>query len=348
MTDEQAIVVHQRQSIAINGYEELQKFGEMFVASGMFPNIKKVSQAMVKIIAGREMGIGPFAAMNGMNIIQGRCVPDANLMAAAVKADPRYNYRVEEHTTQVCKIVFFENNEEIGCSRFTIEDAQAAGLTNKDNWRKYPRNMLFARALSNGAKWFCPDAFPGPVYVAEELGDNFNVVDYETGEVIAENAEPEPEPQSEAPPPPKAATDSKPSNAYAWHERTALVTSLKRALDIAGPHAINKLKKAHDEEHITSAMNDVQILRTMTEEQEDESVQTAEHMELLQVIGELDDLKFNANLDHLGWFATDAIRSAVDAGAVDLDDDLADSAGNLTAHVSKEAQRVMDAEAAKG
>jgi hypothetical protein len=36
---------------------------------------------------------------------------------------------------------------------------------------KFPRNMLFARCISNGVKWFCPDIFLGaPVYTPEELG----------------------------------------------------------------------------------------------------------------------------------------------------------------------------------
>jgi hypothetical protein len=29
--------------------------------------------------------------------------------------------------------------------------------------------MLFARAISNGVKWYCPDIFSGPVYVPEEM-----------------------------------------------------------------------------------------------------------------------------------------------------------------------------------
>jgi hypothetical protein len=43
--------------------------------------------------------------------------------------------------------------------------------------------MLFARAMSNGAKWHTPDVFAGnPVYTADELGAT---VDGETGEVIS-------------------------------------------------------------------------------------------------------------------------------------------------------------------
>ena len=37
-------------------------------------------------------------------------------------------------------------------------------------WEKYPRNMVFARALTNGARWYCPDVFNGPIYTPDELG----------------------------------------------------------------------------------------------------------------------------------------------------------------------------------
>jgi hypothetical protein len=42
--------------------------------------------------------------------------------------------------------------------------------------------MLFARAMSNGAKWFCADVFGGPVYTPDELGA---AIDMETGEMLS-------------------------------------------------------------------------------------------------------------------------------------------------------------------
>ena len=51
--------------------------------------------------------------------------------------------------------------------------------------------MLFARALSNGVRWYCPDVFYGnSVYVEGEIGEMemeqpaYIVVDEQTGEVI--------------------------------------------------------------------------------------------------------------------------------------------------------------------
>ena len=51
----------------------------------------------------------------------------------------------------------------------TMEDAKRAGLLGKTSWQRYPEDMLFARALSRGARRFCPDALGGAIYTPEEL-----------------------------------------------------------------------------------------------------------------------------------------------------------------------------------
>lgn len=154
---------------------EIMSIGKAFAESGMFPDIKTAAQAVVKIQAGAEMGIPPFAAMSGIHIIVGKPTVGAGLMAANVKGSGKYDYRVIEQTEKVCSIDFFQRAidkdaktvfENIGNSTFTIDDAKKAGTKNID---KFPKNMLFARAISNGVKWFCPDIFNGPVYVPEEM-----------------------------------------------------------------------------------------------------------------------------------------------------------------------------------
>ena len=142
-----------------------------FKASGMFPDLQSEAAAYVKVIAGAEMGIGPMAAMSGINIIQGKPTLSANLLAAQVKRHPRYDYRVIDHSDSVCRIEFRQDGEPIGVSEFTTEDAQRAGVGGGQNWRKYPQAMLFARALTQGVRWYCPDVTAGPAYVPEELGE---------------------------------------------------------------------------------------------------------------------------------------------------------------------------------
>ncbi len=154
-----------------------------FRKSGLFADTADEAKAVVKILAGREMGIPAVQAMMGLNIIKGRLTMSANLMASKIKSSGRYTYRVLEHSNSVCKIAFIENGEQIGVSEFTIEDAEKAGLVKNDsNWTKWPRNMLFARALSNGAKWYTPDVFESAVYTPDELGA---YIDGETGEIIS-------------------------------------------------------------------------------------------------------------------------------------------------------------------
>jgi len=145
---------------------EIMSMGKAFAESGMFPDIKSAAQAVVKIQAGAEIGIPPFAAMSGIHIIQGKPTIGAGLIASSVKASGKYDYRVMQQDEKVCSIDFYQGKEKIGNSTFTIEDAKKAGTKNLD---KFPKNMLFARAISNGVKWFCPDVFSGPVYVPEEM-----------------------------------------------------------------------------------------------------------------------------------------------------------------------------------
>jgi hypothetical protein len=142
-----------------------------FKESGMFPDLTSEAQAVVKIVAGQELGFGPMASMQAIQMIQGKPTLSANGLAALVKRHPSYNFRVREHTDETCSIEFFEEGESVGLSTFTMEDAKLAGLAGQQTWKKYPKAMLYARALSQGVRWHCPDVTAGsPAYVPEELG----------------------------------------------------------------------------------------------------------------------------------------------------------------------------------
>lgn len=146
--------------------------GEVFVESGFFSDAKEQSQAVVKILAGREVGLQPIESMTGIHVIKGKISLGANMMASAVKKNPDYDYRVTKHTDNECVIDFFQNGENIGTSSFTIKDAERAGvIVSGGSWKKYPKAMLFARAISAGVRYYCPDVFGyAPMYVPEEMG----------------------------------------------------------------------------------------------------------------------------------------------------------------------------------
>ena len=150
--------------------------GQIFVESGFFADAKEQSQAVVKILAGREVGLQPIEAMTGIHIIKGKISFGANMMASAVKKHPNYNYKVTKHSEKECVIDFYELGEKVGTSSFTLDDAKKAGvMTTGGSWYKYPKAMLFARAMSAGVRYYCPDVFGhAPVYVPEEMGATVN------------------------------------------------------------------------------------------------------------------------------------------------------------------------------
>jgi len=154
-------------------FEELSGMAKAFVASGMFKDTTAISQGIVKIQAGKELGIPPVYAMQNINMIKGKLCTSANTMALLIKRSGHYNYRITEHTDLVCKIMFKELEGgkwvDVGESQFTMEDAKRAKLIYPDNaWIKYPRAMLFSRAISQGARLYTPDAIGG-VYTSEEI-----------------------------------------------------------------------------------------------------------------------------------------------------------------------------------
>ena len=155
-----------------------RQMGDAAATTGQYGS-KNAAELALRIQYGVELGMGPAAALT------------APAVAGRIKASGRYNYRVTEHTDETCRIVFYEGGTEIGDSTFTMGDAQKAGLLSNATWRKYPRNMLFARALTNGARWHCPDVFGGAIYTPDELGgplpDDENVV---LGEVVEEPERP--------------------------------------------------------------------------------------------------------------------------------------------------------------
>jgi hypothetical protein len=148
--------------------------------SGFFKDARQAQQAFAKLIFGRDLGLSATQAMTDIHIVEGKPEMSANLQAGKVRSSERYEYRVVELTNERCEIAFTMDGEElVPTSVFTMEDAVTAGLVLKDGdgyklapkrstgWVYYPRNMLFARAMSNGVAFHCPDVMNGIRVYAE-------------------------------------------------------------------------------------------------------------------------------------------------------------------------------------
>jgi hypothetical protein len=184
------------------GLAEVQTLGALLAKSGYFQDAKDAAQACVKVLAGQELGLPPIASMMGISLIKGKVTLSANLMAALIRQHG-YDFRVERLEQDGCTLSFLaKDGKELGKSTFSAKDAAAAGIKS-DMYSKYPRNMYFARAISNGAKWFTPEIFGGvPVYSDGELGES-----------EAEVVQPEPAPAPAPPAPARRIEDAKPAPA---------------------------------------------------------------------------------------------------------------------------------------
>jgi hypothetical protein len=160
--------------------------------SGLFKDARQAGQAFAKILAGRDLGLTPFESMGQLHVIEGKVEASSDLHATRIRERDGYDFRVawvkddggsreavwaseddptDPRPTVGCAISFSVNGEQRGVSVFTVEDAQAAGLVkDRGAWTKFPRNMLFARAMTNGVAWYVPEVMGGMrVYAPNEI-----------------------------------------------------------------------------------------------------------------------------------------------------------------------------------
>lgn len=189
-----------RQSSVGLSIDVIQRYARGFVMSGLFKTVggdRGLAQAFVKIQAGQELGIPPFAAMRGLNVMDGKVELAAGLMAALVKRSDR-DYVIVESTEETCTLEWMKREEgwrsppmKLGSSTFTIAEAKRAGLVKAGSaWANYPSDMLFNRALSRGFRRFCPDLSAGaPIYIEGEVVDVIEAREMTGADIPAHDAD---------------------------------------------------------------------------------------------------------------------------------------------------------------
>lgn len=183
MTESTAIQVQSQRDGAlaiIRHFDDMQRIANMAVASQLVlssdsgSNVEKIAKATMCIMLGASLGLDPAEALRNIVVIKGRTAFAASFMAARVKQSGKYTYRVSKLTDEICVLKFYERDgakwEHIGDSSFAIADAQKANIYKSGGaWTMYPSDMLFARAVSRGARRYCPELFMGAAYTPEEI-----------------------------------------------------------------------------------------------------------------------------------------------------------------------------------
>lgn len=133
--------------------------------------VESPEQALMILMAGREMGIGAMASLRGFHFIKGRPCISAQLMAALIIRSGKAEYwelveSSSKSATYATKRVGGRNEQR---KTFTVDDARLAQLVKTDsNWQKYPSAMCEARASSALARVVYPDLLMG-VYLPDEM-----------------------------------------------------------------------------------------------------------------------------------------------------------------------------------
>lgn len=148
------------------------KLAQVLSASGMFKAFRGPESTFVAILAGHDMGLTPLTALRGIHVIEGKPTISADLMASIILASGKAKFfrcvLAESNAQKATYETHRDGDPEPVRHVFTMDDAKAAELAGKGMWKKYPRNMLRARCISELARMVYPDLLAG-VYTAEEL-----------------------------------------------------------------------------------------------------------------------------------------------------------------------------------
>jgi hypothetical protein len=120
---------------------------------------------------GAELGLAPMQSIRSVHVIEGKPTMSADLMAALCMRDR--SVCVYLRPVELSATVATYETQRVGWPEpmrmsFTWDDAQRAGLTGKDNWKKYPGAMLKSRCLSAIVRAAYPDLMLG-IYDPDEL-----------------------------------------------------------------------------------------------------------------------------------------------------------------------------------
>ena len=160
--------------LVIEQWETMNQVAQVFLdAKGFLPShIKTKNEALAVMIKGAELGIPFTEALNHIYPVNGRTTCMGQLLLALMQ---RAGFQFKQHkiSDKGAVVTGRSPGGQWVSAEFTVQDAQKAGLlTDKDKiytWGKYPKDMMFYRALSRFAKQYAAGV-TGGLILAEEVG----------------------------------------------------------------------------------------------------------------------------------------------------------------------------------
>lgn len=154
--------------IAVIPVSDVERMAVAVAKSGLF-GVSTPDQALALMLVAQSEGRHPASAAKEYHIIKGRPSLKADAMLARFQqAGGSVSWEERGDAKVSAKFNHPQGGELV--VTWTLEDAKRAGLANGDNWKKYPRQMLSARVISEGVRAVYPSVVSG-LYTPEEVGD---------------------------------------------------------------------------------------------------------------------------------------------------------------------------------
>jgi len=155
--------------------EDLKKLDTMCQFLMRTAHYKKIGGEGIFAIVQKAkiLGIHPLEALNGsLYYVQGKVEMSSQIMAQLIRQDGNSIQKDPKSDDTICILHGKrKDNGDQWTESFSIVDAKRAGIYKENGpWAKYPRNMLYSRALSNLARQLFPDVIKG-CYVEGEIRD---------------------------------------------------------------------------------------------------------------------------------------------------------------------------------
>lgn len=154
-------------------------------ADALTARVYKDDPIAYTIALGRDYGLAAAHALNMIHIINGKPTLAAGARATFLQ-QAGYSWVPVEMTDKRVALKFSFRGEEMKDDAgkplvvaMTMDEADRAewpknarGANKVGNWDKFPKNMLFARVISNFHRWFAPAVMGATVYDQAEILDS--------------------------------------------------------------------------------------------------------------------------------------------------------------------------------
>lgn len=165
----------------------------MTIAAKLGRSKASPEERLHKILAGRELGIPAIAAMDQLDLIEGKLSLPSYMMKARAQRLAGVKFEKLVHTNEECVMTATRTHPdgmvETAEATWTLERAKQEELLQKKNWKRMPRSMLQWRCVSELVRWIAPEVLQGCcAYSQEEMGgedeggDELIDVDFKTGD----------------------------------------------------------------------------------------------------------------------------------------------------------------------